>query len=186
MVLEFIEPDSFVLQLTFAVLIFIVALVFGKLLGKIVEKVLSNLGITEVIQKTTKADVRIDKIFGGITSYVIYFLGFVMALNQFGITTTVLNILSGAVLILILLVIFLSVKDIIPNIVAGIMIHSKGLIEEGDVLKIHDIEGVVVQTSIVDTRIQTKKGDIIFIPNARFVKYEVTKKTKLKNKQKIS
>lgn len=174
----FFEPNSLMTQLVFATLIFILALIVGKIAGKVLEKVLINTGFDQIVKKTTKKEINIGKIIGGIASYVIYFLGFIMALNQIGITTTVLNILSGAILVLVLLVVFLSIKDVVPNIIAGMMIHTKGLIDEGDIIKIHDIEGEIIQTSIVEARVKTKNGDIIFIPNSRFIKYEVTKRAK--------
>lgn len=181
---EFIfDASTWMTRIVLGLLIFVVALILGKILGKIVEKVTANIGIGEILQKITKVSIKVEKIAGGIVSYLIYFLGFVMALNQIGITTTVLNILSGAVLVLVLIVIFLSVKDVIPNIVAGFMIHGKGLIVEGDIIKIHDIEGKVVQTNLVETRVETEKKDIIFVPNARLVKYEVIKKAPKKTRK---
>ena len=167
-----LEPQTWMIRVVLGLIIFVVALILGKILGKVVEKVISNIGITALVQKATNTSIKIETILGGIVSYTIYFLGFVMALNQIGITTTVLNLISGAVLILFLIVVFLSSKDILPNIAAGFLIHGKNLVEEGDVLKIHDIEGIVIQTTLVDTRVKTKKGDMIFIPNARLVKYE--------------
>jgi small-conductance mechanosensitive channel len=188
MVESLFEVHTWMIRIVLGLLIFIVGLIIGKILGKIVEKLILNLGITEVIQKITTLSIKTEKIVAEIVSYVIYFLGFVMALNQIGITTTVLNILSGAVLVLVLIVIFLSVKDIIPNIVAGFLIHGKSLINEGDTIKIHDIEGKVIQTNLVETRIETQSKDIIFVPNARLVKYEVIKRNvankKIKTKKK--
>ena len=39
-----------------------------------------------------------------------------MALNKIGVTTDVLNIFSGAVMIIIILSVFLGVKDFVPNL----------------------------------------------------------------------
>ena len=61
-------------------------------------------------------------------SYFIYFIAIIMALNQVGLTSAILNMLSGAVILLILISMILAIKDFVPNMVAGIFIFQKGII----------------------------------------------------------
>jgi small conductance mechanosensitive channel len=106
-----------------------------------------------------------------------------MALNQLGVTTTVLNILSGAILILILIVVFLGVKDFIPNMTAGLFVLSKGYLKVGDTIVINNIKGKITEINLVETKIITPEKDIMFIPNSRLTRYEVVKKKESKSKK---
>jgi len=38
-----------------------------------------------------------------------------------------------------------------------------------------EIEGVVVEVNLIDTRIKTEKGDIIYVPNSNMIKKKVVK-----------
>ena len=98
-----------------------------------------------------------------------------MALTQIGFATIVLHMISAAVIIIIVLSIFLGIKDFIPNMLAGFYIYKKKLVQENEHIKVHDIEGKVIHVNLIETRIKTKKGDIIHIPNSIITKNEVTK-----------
>jgi small conductance mechanosensitive channel len=174
--IQSITQNSWLITAVLAITIFVAGLILGKILGKTAEKILKNLQVNELVAKTTRFEAKIDVIVGAIIAYIIYFFGFIMALNQLGVTTTVLNLLSGAILALILIVVFLGVKDFIPNMTAGLFILSKGYFTKGDTIQIHEIKGTITEINLVETKIITEKKDVIFIPNSRLTRYEVIKK----------
>jgi small conductance mechanosensitive channel len=180
--IQSITQNSWLISTVLAITIFVAGLIIGKIAGKVVEKVMQNLQINDLISKNTPFTTKIDVISGTIVAYIIYFFSFIMALNQLGVTTTVLNILSGAILILILIVVFLGVKDFIPNMTAGLFLLSKGYLKVGDTIIINDIKGKITEINLVETKIITTEKDIMFIPNSRLTRYEVVKK-KLVNKK---
>ncbi|MGM5483939.1 MAG: mechanosensitive ion channel domain-containing protein [Nanobdellota archaeon] len=170
--------NSVVINITLGIIIFISSLILGKVVEKVLSTVLKKSRLEKVIEKSTSIKINIDKIISSLVAYLIYFFGVIMALTQIGIATTILNLLSGMILILVIIVIFLAFKDFIPNAAAGLLIHSKGFINEGDKIKIHDIEGKIIYLNLVETRVKTRKGDIIYIPNSRLTRYEVVKRKK--------
>lgn len=174
--LQVITDNSILLEIFVALTIIVGCLILGKIVGKVLEKFIKKVALNEIIFSSTKIKLNLDKTISTIVSYVIYFFGFVWALDYLGIASTVLNLLSGAVLILALILAFLAFKDFIPNMTAGIFIHAKGFLKEGDRIKLHDIEGKIIYLNLVETRIKTKSGDIIYIPNSRLTRYEVIKK----------
>lgn len=171
-----ITSNFWLLNSVIAIAIFISGLVLGKIISKIVRKVIYNIQINNIINKNAKKKIYLDKIISEIVKYLIYFFSAIMALSQLGIATTILNILSGALLIFILIVVFLSLKDFIPNITAGFFIYVKNYLQEGDKIKMQDIEGIITTFGFVETQIKTKQGDIIFIPNIKLTQYEVIRK----------
>ena len=117
-----------------------------------------------------------EKSLSKFIAYFIYFVTIITALNQLGLTTTILHMISAAVLIIIVLSFALGVKDFIPNFIAGIHINRKNMINEGDRIKVKGTEGKVVKIELTETKLKTKKGDTIFIPNSVLIKEEIIKK----------
>ena len=98
-----------------------------------------------------------------------------MALNQMGLTSLILNMLSGSVILLILISIILAIKDFVPNMVAGIFIFQKEIIRKGDVISFDKIKAKVLETTLIETKLESKSKDTIYIPNSVLIKKEITK-----------
>lgn len=171
-----ITDNSFLLEVFVALTIIVCCLILGKIVSKIISKVVLKTSLNDLIYSSTKLKLSLDKTLSTLVAYLIYFFGFIWALDYLGIASTVLNLLSGAILILALILAFLAFKDFVPNMTAGLFIHAKGFLKEGDRIKLHDIEGKIILLNLVETRLKTKSGDIIYIPNSRLTRYEVIKK----------
>jgi len=167
-------------KLVVAVIIVLIGLISGKLLGKLVHKALHEVELNKIIKKAAGIKVSAEEIISTFITYFIYFIFIVMALNQFGITTVVLHMISGAILTIIIISILLSIKDFMPNMFAGFFIQQKGFIKEGDTINVDNTEGKVVHINLIETKIETKKGDIIYIPNSLLTKKTVVKLKKKK------
>jgi small-conductance mechanosensitive channel len=98
-----------------------------------------------------------------------------MALDQIGVATGILKIISIAILIIMVASIILGIRDFFPNILSGIFIAQKRFLNKGDLVRFGDIEGEIIEINIIETRIMTKKGDIIYIPNSILTKNEMVK-----------
>jgi len=169
-----------VTKVVVAVVILITGFIVGKILGRLTQRLLHELELDNILKMATGIKVSVEELIGHFMTYFIYFIAVVMALNQIGMTTTLLNMISGGIIILIIIFILLGIKDFVPNVLAGIFIHQKGLIKEGDKIKVKDIQGRVVHINLVDTRLETSKGDLIFIPNSLLIKNELIKIKKRK------
>jgi small conductance mechanosensitive channel len=77
-------------------------------------------------------------------------------------------------MILIILSTFLGIKDFIPNAVAGFFIQHKKELKVGQKIKIKGMQGTITEITLLETKIETKTGDVIFIPNSVLSKTEVT------------
>jgi len=162
-------------KLVVAVIIILIGLIAGKLLGKFIHKALHEIELNKILRKAAGVKVSIEEIISTFVTYFIYFIFIVMALNQLGLTTVVLHMISGAILIIIIISILFSIKDFMPNMFAGFFIHQKRFIKEGDTINVDNTEGKVIHINLVETKIETKKGDIIYIPNSLLIKKAVIK-----------
>lgn len=162
-------------KLIVAVIIILIGFIIGRVLGKLTQKVLHELEIDRILKKKARIKFSVEKAFGRFVAYFIYFLTIIGALNQVGLTTTILHMISAAVLIVIVISIILGIKDFIPNLLAGMHINRQDMIKEGDRIKVRGTEGKVMSIDLTEIKLQTRKGDIIFIPNSILIKEEIVK-----------
>jgi len=166
-------------KLAVAIIILLTGFIIARILGKLLQRVLAEVELNNLIKKAVGLKIRLEETIASIITYFIYFVTIVMALGQLGLETYILHIISGAVLLLIVLSIFLGIKDFIPNMMAGLFIHRKGFLNEGDFIQYKDIRGKIIKLNLVETRIETKGKDIIYIPNSQLTKIEIKKLKRL-------
>jgi len=163
------------LNFAVAIIILLAGLIIGRLVGRFIHRILREVELNRLLRKTTGIKFAVDEIIANFISYLIYFIAIIMALDQLGVATAVLKIISIAIILIIVASIILGVRDFFPNILAGIFIAQKRLISKGDKVRIGDIEGNIIEINIMETRIVTRKGDIIYMPNSLLTKREVIK-----------
>ncbi len=157
-----------------AVIILLVGFIIGKLLGRVVQRSLHGMEVDAILKRATKSDIVMEHSMGIVTSYLIYAISVVMALNQLHVTTTILQMIIAGIIIIVIIAAALAVKDFIPNAFAGFFLLKNKTIEEGQRIRVKGIEGKVVSITLVETKLQTKEGDMIHIPNSSLTKSEIT------------
>ncbi len=166
-----------------AVIILLVGFILAKLFGKVVQRVLHEIEVDKILKTATRIDVKFEGWVGTFVTYFVYFTTIIMALNQLHITTTVLQMLSAAVIIIFIISVILAIKDFVPNTFAGFYIYRNKFIEEGETIRVKGIEGKVIHINLVETKIETKDGDVVYIPNSVLTKTEVIKIYKGRKKE---
>jgi small-conductance mechanosensitive channel len=96
----------------------------------------------------------------------------VFALDQLGITAFVLYIIIGLLALVIAAAFVLSIKDFIPNFIAGWRLSRKKLFAVGDTVTIGSVTGKVKEAGLLETKLQSRK-DVIHIPNSILFKQEI-------------
>jgi len=160
-------------KLLISLIILLVGFIVGKILGRIVHKILKEVELNRIIKSATGIRFSAEELIGTFITYCIYFISVIMALNFIGVTTTVLNMISAAVIVIIIISIFLGIKDFIPNAIAGIVINQKNKIKEGSYVKVRDVKGKIISINLTETKIETKEKDTIYIPNSILTRNEV-------------
>lgn len=169
------------IDVTISIIIILVGFIIGRIVGKLIQGLFHELELNNILKKATGIKVSFEEIVGRFVSYFIYFIAIIMALNQIGITSAILYIIAGAVMVIVIVSLILAIKDFIPNVIAGFFIHQKRNLKEGDFIKVKKIEGKIIHINLVETRIKTKSNDIIYIPNSLLTKSEVRVKKKKKS-----
>ncbi len=178
---DFLEPIYSNIIITLIILL--IGFIVGKVVGRLSFKLLSEIELNKLFRLATGMSVKLDQILSSAISYFIYFVFVMWALENLGLSSIILNILAGGVIVLILIAIVLGIKDFFPNVIAGLFLHAKRIVKEGENVEIDSISGKVVHIGLVETELSSSKGDRIYVPNAAFLKSR-TIKVKGKSKKK--
>ena len=171
---------GFLNKIIVAVIILLIGFIIAKVLSRLIERGFKELKISKVIKEISGIKISFEEIVSTFVLYFVYFLSIIMALRHIGIATDVLNLLSAAIILILGVFIILTVKDFIPNVISGIIIHQKSIINKGENITFNNITGKVIEITLLDTKIKTKSGDIIIIPNSNLTKREIIKKSRKK------
>lgn len=157
--------SDFFTSIIIAIVILLIGFIIGRVAGKLLKKILHEIELDKILRKTG-IKLALEDILSHFITYFIYFITIIFALSQIGLSTTILNMVSAAILVLIIIAVLLAVKDFLPNAFAGFFIYRRDLIKPGDRIKINGLQGKVKNISLIETEIETKKGDIIIVPNS--------------------
>lgn len=175
--------EGIYLKFLVSFIILLVGFIIGKLLGKLTNRILHEVELDNILKKATGKEIRLENLLSAFLTYLIYFITLILFLNNLNVTTTVLQMLLAGVIIIIIVSFILAVKDFIPNAFAGIYIYKRGLIKEGETIRVKGVEGKVTHITLVETKLETKEGDSVYLPNSAITKTEIVKVKKAKAKK---
>lgn len=161
--------SQFLNKIVVAIVILIIGFVVGRVFGKLIAKLLHEIELNRLIAKRG-IKISLEEIISNGLTYLIYFISLIMALNHLGLAATVLYFIYAAILVLLIISIFLAIKDFMPNVIAGFVLFQKGTIKKGDTIIVDTVKGKVKHLGLVETEIRTKEGDTIYIPNSLLMK----------------
>lgn len=168
---------TFVENLIVATVIIFIGLIIAKAVRNFVYRVLKEIEINRVIEKLGKK-FDIEQFVSKLLYYIIILVTIVMALQQVGLATTVLNIVIVGFAILFIFIAVVWLKYFIPNAFARIMLYKSAEFKEGDYINITElnIEGKVEIIRLTETKILNKNGEGIYIPNSSMYRSTIKKK----------
>jgi small-conductance mechanosensitive channel len=175
---NFENNQGLFVNLIAGIIILLIGLVVAAIVSKLLKRLLHELEVDKILKEQGGIKVPIEDILSTITKYLIYFIALIMALAQLGLEAVILYIILIVILLILVILIILAFKDFIPNFSAGFFIHQKGMIKKGDYIKINSTEGKVINVGLIETEIETKTGDRIYIPNSILTKNRLIKKKK--------
>lgn len=134
-----------------------VILVFGIMISKFIRK---------YIRKIFKKIFHNEALINLFTSLVyVFLLGVTLfiALSVLQLDKAVTSILAGAGIIGLALA--FAFQDIASNVMSGIVLSIRRPLHIGDIVKIKDHMGVIVEINLRDSVIKTFQGQMVIIPN---------------------
>ncbi len=177
MAISFSDISATGLTVRFAatLVLMLFGIIAGMIAGKAVRRVLHSFELDSVLA-SSGLKFPLEEFISSIVKYIVYFMGVILALNQLGLATAILEILLGVIVVLLVAFIILAFKDFIPNITAGFFMHRKGAIKVGDTIQVNEITGKVIEFDLVETKLKLKSGNMILMPNSFLAKSIIVKK----------
>jgi hypothetical protein len=158
--------DIIVTKFVIALIILFVGLLVGLLCGKIVRKLLKELEINTFFKNHLGLDIKLDEVLSTGLTWAIYVLTVLLVLYQLGVATFVVNTVSIFIIILAIVLITISMKDFVPNFIAGLRISRRDLFTIGDQVRVDRFEGTIVDIELLEVLVETKGGDILMVPSS--------------------
>lgn len=141
------------------------------LLILLVVRIVTN-SIEHVIQRRAeKYDLDEGKKFAVIklVKYFVYVIALVLGLESLGFDISILLAGSAALLV----GVGLGMQDMFKDLISGIIILFEGSIKVGDVIEINQLVGLVKEINIRTSKVRTRDGIIIIVPNSSFINQSV-------------
>ncbi len=178
--------ENFLQTQVLNILQFVIVLSIGIIITKIVTDMISRFLKSPEIKKIISKmgyEAPIIEFVVLVVRYVFYFITFIVALAQFGFANFVFDILIILIALFIIVLILFSLKDFVPNASAGIYLNVVKSIRKGDVLRIGNYYGRVVDMDLVSITLQDESGRLIIIPNSNIVKKDIIKEMPKRKKK---
>ncbi len=161
--------ESYFSLIVEGVIILIVGFGLGIFAQKLLNKVLKEMELNQIMGKVG-ITYNLEKWVSLVASYVIYLLFIVFFLDHLGIRNIVVYLVLGAVLMLLVLTFIVGLKDVIPNLVAWVILHKDERITVGRRVEVKEISGRVERIGYLETEIITDHDDTLYVPNLLFLK----------------
>lgn len=181
MLFDNVVENPGVIRMVAALSIILLGLVLGRFLGNLIRTILKELEANRLLRKL-RVGFNLEESSYYIFSVLTYILAINLALKQLGITTLVLYVVSGIIVVLLLMVAALSIKGTLPNLMAGWNILTKKPFSRGNKIILQEIEGKpfhlegrILKIQLTETIVESKNR-LIFIPNTILMKNKVSKK----------
>ncbi|MBR9703253.1 mechanosensitive ion channel family protein [Candidatus Woesearchaeota archaeon] len=163
-------------RVVIALVILFVGFILGKIVGRFLFRVLDDLNLDGLAKRLLGKSLSLERSISAVVAALIYLIAIIMALNALGLTTAVLSAIIIIVLILVGISVLLAIKDLVPNLSAGMMIKQKDIFREGDTVSFNGTSGVVEEFSLFETRLRSKGNEVLIVPNNLFAKHTVKRK----------
>ncbi len=162
----FSQIAGFVPRFIAAILIIVLGFLVADFMGRVFEEAGRSLLREEIISFVT----------GGLVKYSVAIITIIMALSVMGLDTTSLNIMFSVILVSAVLLTLMGIKDIMPNIAAGV--HLRRNMKVGERVRISDYTGLVERIDSASVILRVTESKKVSIPNSFFIRnpYERVRK----------
>lgn len=163
------QLSGFVAGLFFILL----GIILGRITNNLIKRALSKISLNDIFFRLTNKKINLEGTIALVVSIVIYVVFIVLGLNFMGITHFILNLLSIIIIVILIGFFLLSLKDVLPNLFAGMYLLSKKNFKQGMNIRINNIKGIIQEIELIETKILTDQNDVLIIPNSEFIRNAV-------------
>ena len=162
--------------LVIALVILFTGLFVGRFLGNLARTVLEDLKADEWLRPLLKRAIPLAKAIGGFCSYALYALAIWWSLSTIGLTQVLLVVLAAVATFSLVVSVTLALRDLVPNLLAGVVVRRRKLFHAGDTLLFDGVEGAVEERGLLHTTLRRQNGDLLIVPQRLFLKHRFVRR----------
>jgi small-conductance mechanosensitive channel len=148
-------------SLVFAFLVIVMTYAATRIWKQVMsEKILAKSGLTIGAKESIIT----------LSVYIVWTLGILLSLTAFGLNTTSLAVVFGALSI----GLGFGLQNIFNNFISGLILLFERPIQVGDVVEVGGTWGEVLKINVRSTLVQTYDNSTLIIPNSEFISSRVT------------
>jgi len=144
----------------------LIVVVSSYLIGKVAARLFARL-----FDKTPFPE-NIEQSIVKASKNIVYVIGILVIITLVGFDVTSVIVGLGALSI----AIGFAMKDIIQNLVSGILVQLDKPFKKGDTIEVQGFVGRVMRMRVRTTVLKTEKGELVHIPNSIFATKPVVNK----------
>lgn len=152
-------------SLIVSIIIIFVAIKLAKYIGRLLNSTLADRNVDSGVRDSLEKFVR----------YSVIIIGILFSMDNLGISINSLAAV-GAVL---MVGIGFGLQNIAQNFISGLILLIERPIKVGDIVKVGNTSGRILDIRVRSTVIQTRDNATIIVPNSKFVSEEVTNESYL-------
>src|SRR3989344_8049952 len=153
--------QSISINLIVSILIIFLGLIFGRFLGNLTKRILSELEADRLIKKHSPLELKAENVLGNLVKYASYIIAIIIALNQLGITGIVLIAVLFLAAIIAAGILLFDIRDFSHNLIVGLFSKKRKMLQVDQEISISNVKGKIVDISITEIKVKTKNEDII-------------------------
>ena len=147
---------AFAVNLSIAIIIFVVTLIAAKWASSAARKILSK-------TRAVKRDPTVLSFLVQIVRVVVIIVGMIAVLQRLGVQTTSIIAVLGAAS----LAVGLALQGTLSNVAAGVMLLLLRPYRVGDVVEIGNVTGIVQKLDLFTTQLSAAGSNRVFVPNSK-------------------
>lgn len=153
----------------YTITLYTILIFLGIILITRIVAYLSKVIIVRSFQRKKIDDLGKQYTLTKISTYFIYVIGFVAAVESIGINIGLLIASSAALFV----GLGLGLQSIFQDMVSGFILLFEGVVKKGDIVEIENKVGRVEQLDIRTCKIRTRDGIMIVVPNSKLTGNDV-------------
>ncbi len=158
-----VENPTLMSNLLWAVILFLLTLVFSKISANSVRRLSRRLSHKD-------ADRTLPEFFSQVVGWLILVMGLVAVLNRLGVQTASLITVLGAAS----LAIGLALQGTLTNVAAGLMLLFNKPYRIGDTIQFGEVRGTVHRLGVFNTEIDNLDNVRVYVPNSKIFSNEIS------------
>ena len=159
--------DNDVTPLSLALLV--LTIIVSVLLGRLARRAVSGL----LLRKGGKQSHGASYAIGRIVQYLVAITGVLLGLENVGVSLKSLAAFSAVVMV----GIGFGLQNIAQNFISGLILLIERPVQKGDFINVGDTAGTVEEIAMRATRIVTRDGIAIIVPNSELIASRVTNRS---------